>query len=123
MQEAFGASDMALQPRSLLLSAFQQRLQAVDVPQPLSAVVSHGSWPPARSISSHETALQLAVPTSPTSSAGSRIVRKRKGCRSLSDRDCSPRKSKAQGALMSMLHARGSHLVQADLLHQQCIGE
>lgn len=106
IQEAFGARDTALQPRSVLLSTFQQRLQALDVPQPLSAVVSHGSWPPTHSISRHATTVQLAMPMSLTGSGGSRIVRKRKGYSSPSGRGCAARKAKAQGALMSVLHVR-----------------
>ena len=102
MQEAFDMSDAALEPQSALLSAFQQRLQALDVPEPLSAVVSHGSWPPVDAISIHETAFQLALPMSPTGSGGGSIVRKRKGASSLPDRGRPLRKSKAQGVLAAV---------------------
>ncbi len=104
MLKAFGASDTSLQPQSALLSAFQQRLQALDVPQPLSAVVSHGSWPPTSVLSSRETSLQLALPMLVTSSAGSSIVRKRKGYSSPSDRGRHPRKAKAEGELEGLPH-------------------
>ena len=101
MLRAFGASDASLQPQSALLSAFQQRLQALDVPQPLLAVISQASWPPTDVISSHETTLQLAPPAAVTSSGGSSIMRKRKGYSSPSDRGRPPRKSKAEGVLMA----------------------
>ena len=99
MREAFGAGahDAALQPHSALLSAFQQRLQALDVPQLLSAVVSRRSWPPTDAIGSHDSTFQLAQPSSAAGSAGSSVVRKRKGYSSLLDRGHPPRKSKAQG--------------------------
>ncbi len=97
MLKAFGAYDTSLQPQSALLSAFQQRLQALDVPQSLSAVVSNGSWLPADIISSPATTLQLALPASVTGGSGSSIVRKRKGYSSPSDRGRPLRKSKAEG--------------------------
>ena len=97
MQEVFGTHDTRLEPRSTMRSAFQQRLQALDSPQMLSAVISQGSWPPKDAISRCESSFQLAAPMSPTGSGSSSVVRKRKGYSILSDRGRPPRKSKAEG--------------------------
>ena len=97
MQEVFGTHNPKLEPRSAMRSAFQQRLQALDSPQMLSAVISQGSWPPKDAISGCESSFQLVEPTSPSGSGSSSIVRKRKGYSVLSDRGRPPRKSKAEG--------------------------
>ncbi len=97
MQQVFGTHDPRLEPRSAMRSAFQQRLQALDSPQMLSAVISQGSWPPKDAISGCESSFQLVAPTSPTGSGSSSVVRKRKGYSVLSDRGRPPRKSKAEG--------------------------
>ena len=100
MQRVFGGHNAKLEPRSALLSAFHQRLHALDVPEVLSAVLPCGSWPPEDTLSSsREESFQLA-PALPPPSNGS-IMRKRKGSASLAHTGRPPRKSKPGGSCCS----------------------
>lgn len=107
MGMVFGGCDAELEPPSALLAAFCQRLHTLDSPEPLSAVLSHGAWPPADVISSSGAAFQLALHPSPNSGTSGGVPRKRKGESSLADRGRPPRKAKGEGvrAGAELLHA------------------